>query len=155
MHKTAVSSEQLADQLARFLAGAMRTAQTEVFQIVGELDLSMTQLKILHILGGSGHELTPSELAKFVGLSPAATGRAVDAMTRAGLVSRRDDADDRRVKRLALTDAGVAAVSQITEARIAGLVRAVGDLDADQRAALSDALAPLLSSVPNPPGCTP
>jgi DNA-binding MarR family transcriptional regulator len=154
MQKTDVSSEQLADQIARFLAGVMRTAQTEVFQIVGELDLSMTQLKILHILDGTGGEQTPSDLAKFVGLSPAATGRAFDAMTRAGLVSRRDDAEDRRVKRLTLTDAGVAAVSKITQARIAGLVLAVEDLDPDQRAALSDALAPLLASVPQTPGCS-
>jgi DNA-binding MarR family transcriptional regulator len=155
MQKTVVSSEQLADQIARFLAGVMRTAQTAVFQIVGDLDLSMTQLKILHILDGTGGELTPSELAKFVGLSPAATGRAVDAMTRSGLVSRRDDAEDRRVKRLALTPDGVAAVTKITQARIAGLVLAVADLDPGQRAALSDALAPLLASVPPTPGCSP
>jgi DNA-binding MarR family transcriptional regulator len=154
MQKTPVSSERLADELVRFLTTAMRTAQTEVFQIVGELDLSMTQLKILHILDGSERELTPSELAQFIGLSPAATGRAVDAMTRSGLVSRRDDAEDRRVKRLALTDAGTAAVTRITEARIAGLARLVEDLDPAQRAALSDALAPLLSSVPPTPGCS-
>ncbi|HWI73243.1 MAG TPA: MarR family transcriptional regulator [Baekduia sp.] len=154
MQKTDVSSEQLASQLSRFLTGAMRTAQTEVFQIVSELELSMSQLKILHILDGSGRELTPSELAQFIGLSPAATGRAVDTMTRAGLVSRRDDDADRRVKRLALTDAGLAAVSRITAARVAGLARIVDDLDADQRAALSAALEPLLSSVPQLPGCS-
>jgi DNA-binding MarR family transcriptional regulator len=155
MQGTSVTSEQLADQVARFLTGAMRTAQTEVFQIVGQLDLSLTQLKILHILDGTERELTPSELAQFVGLSPAATGRAVDAMARAGLVSRRDDSHDRRVKRLALTDAGLAAVTRITEARVAGLTRLVGDLDPEQRDALSAALAPLLSSVPPTPGCTP
>jgi DNA-binding MarR family transcriptional regulator len=154
MQAAAVSAEQLADQIARFLMSSMRTAQTEVFQIVGELELSMTQLKILHILDGSEQELTPSELAQFVGLSPAATGRAVDTMARAGLVSRRDDEQDRRVKRLALTDEGLAAVSRITEARIAGLARVVSDLDADQRAALSAALAPLLSPIPNSPGCS-
>jgi DNA-binding MarR family transcriptional regulator len=155
MQQSAVSAEQLADQIARFLMSSMRTAQTEVFQIVGELDLSMTQLKILHILDGSEQELTPSELAQFVGLSPAATGRAVDAMARAGLVSRRDDEQDRRVKRLALTDKGLAAVSRITEARIAGLARVVSDLSPEQRTALSAALAPLLSSsTPNSPGCS-
>lgn len=153
MQKTSVSSEQLAGEITRFMMSAMRTAQTEVFQIVGELDLSMTQLKILHILDNSDHELTPSELAQFVGLSPAATGRAVDAMTRTGLVSRRDDDQDRRVKRLALTDSGLAAVTRITEARIAGLARVVGDLDDDQRAALSAALAPLLPDPSTTPGC--
>jgi DNA-binding MarR family transcriptional regulator len=155
MQKTTVSSEELAGQLTRFLMGAMRTAQTEVFQIVGELDLSMTQLKILHILDHSDHELTPSELAQFVGLSPAATGRAVDAMARSGLVARRDDDQDRRVKRLALTDAGRAAVTRITEARVAGLARVVDHLDGEQRAALSAALAPLLPDPSTTPGCSP
>jgi DNA-binding MarR family transcriptional regulator len=155
MQKTTVSSEELAGQLTRFLMGAMRTAQTEVFQIVGELDLSMTQLKILHILDHSDHELTPSELAQFVGLSPAATGRAVDAMARSGLVARRDDDQDRRVKRLALTEAGLAAVARITEARVAGLARVVDHLDGDQRAALSAALAPLLPDPSTTPGCSP
>jgi DNA-binding MarR family transcriptional regulator len=154
MQRTTVTKEDLAAQLTRFLMGAMRTAQTEVFQIVGELDLSMTQLKILHILDHSDHELTPSELAQFVGLSPAATGRAVDAMARNGLVTRRDDDQDRRVKRLALTDAGLAAVSRITEARVAGLARVVEHLDDDQRAALSAALAPLLPDSPTTPGCS-
>jgi DNA-binding MarR family transcriptional regulator len=154
MQKPAVSSDQLATEIARFMANAMRTAQTEVFHIVGELDLSMTQLKILHILDGSGRELTPSEVAQFVGLSPAATGRAVDAMARAGLVSRRDDEDDRRVKRLALTDVGLSAVERITAARVAGIARVVQDLDPDERVALSAALQPLLTSVPNLPGCS-
>ncbi len=153
MQDSKVSSEELAAQITRFLMGAMRTAQTEVFQIVGELDLSMTQLKILHILDHSDHELTPSELAQFIGLSPAATGRAVDAMARSGLVSRRDDDADRRVKRLALTPDGLAAVARITEARIAGLARLVDHLDDDQRSALSAALAPLLPD-PNTPGCS-
>ncbi len=70
MHTTGVSAEQLADEIARFLAATMRTSQAEVFQVVEEFDLSMTQLKILHILDGSERELTPSEVAQFVGLSP-------------------------------------------------------------------------------------
>jgi len=155
VHTTDVSAEQLADQIARFLAAAMRTSQTEVFQLVEELELSMTQLKILHILDGSGKELTPSELAQFVGLSPAATGRAVDAMARAGLVSRRDDESDRRVKRLALTAVGSDAVARITAARLQGLTRIVEGLGPGERAALSKALAPLLLLNPTSPTCAP
>jgi DNA-binding MarR family transcriptional regulator len=155
VHTTGVSAEQLADQIARFLAAAMRTSQTEVFQLVEELELSMTQLKILHILDGSGKELTPSELAQFVGLSPAATGRAVDAMARAGLVSRRDDESDRRVKRLALTAVGSDAVARITAARLQGLTRIVEGLGPGERSALSKALAPLLLLNPTSPTCAP
>jgi DNA-binding MarR family transcriptional regulator len=150
---TGVTEEQLADQLARFLMTAMKTAQTEVFQIVAELELSMTQLKILHILDGSDRELTPSELAEFIGLSPAATGRAVDALARAGVVSRREDEADRRVKRLALTEAGTAAVTRIARARVEGLARVVSELDPAQRDALSAALAPLLPDPQTPDAC--
>jgi DNA-binding MarR family transcriptional regulator len=143
-----VTAQQLADLMAAFLAAAMKTSQTQVFQLVEELELSMTQLKILHILDGVERELTPSELARFVGLSPAATGRAVDALVRAGLVTRRDDDADRRVKRLALTEAGSAAVNRITQARVEALAAMVSGLDATQRDALAAALAPLLPDSP-------
>jgi DNA-binding MarR family transcriptional regulator len=141
---TSVTPEELADLMARFLMGSMKTAQTEVFHVVEELELSMTQLKILHIVDGSERELTPSELAHFLGLSPAATGRAVDALVRAEIMTRRDDDADRRVKRLALTPAGTAAVTRIAEARVAALAKVVSKLDAAQRDALAAALAPLL-----------
>lgn len=154
MHtRTGVTAEELAAQMGRFLMTTMKTAQAEVFQVVEELELSMTQLKILHILDGSDRELTPSELAQFVGLSPAATGRAVDALTRSGVVSRREDEADRRVKRLALTPAGTDAVHRIARARIEALTKSVDRLDASQRDALYAALAPLLPDSPAPGPC--
>jgi DNA-binding MarR family transcriptional regulator len=152
MQSTAVSAKQLADELMSFLATTMKTAQGEVFKIVGELDLSMTQLKMLFVLDGTDHELTPSELAKFVGLSPAATGRAVDALARQDIVSRREDQTDRRVKRLALTDHGRECVDRISAARLEGLLTLTETLDPAQREALSLALAPLMTS-PSSPDC--
>jgi DNA-binding MarR family transcriptional regulator len=150
---TGTTAAQLADQIARFLMSGMKDAQAEVFQVVEELELSMTQLKILHVLFGSDRELTPSELAHVIGLSPAATGRAVDALTRAGVVSRREDQADRRVKRLALTEVGTAAVDRIARARLLALTNIVDRLDADQRDALSAALATLLPDSPLPDSC--
>jgi DNA-binding MarR family transcriptional regulator len=144
MQKTGVSAKQLTDELMAFLATTMKTAQGEVFRVVEELDLSMTQLKLLHVLDGADGELTPSELARLVGLSPAATGRAVDALTRQNLVSRREDDADRRVKRLALTDAGTHAIGRIMAARHEGLMGLVMSLDPAQRDALGAALRPLL-----------
>jgi DNA-binding MarR family transcriptional regulator len=145
--------EQLANLLARFLMSTMKTAQTEVFKVVEDLELSMTQLKILHILDGADHELTPSELAQFVGLSPAATGRAVDALVRADMVARRDDDADRRVKRLTLSPKGTAAVGRIHEARIEILSNVLSTLDAGQREALAAALEPLLPDSPTDTPC--
>jgi DNA-binding MarR family transcriptional regulator len=150
MPTTTVSAKQLADELMSFLATTMRTAQGEVFKVVEELDLSMAQLKMLFVLDNSDHELTPSELAKFVGLSPAATGRAVDALTRQGVVSRREDELDRRVKRLALTAHGQECVDRISAARREGLVQLTQTLTPEQREALSRALAPLLTPSSSP-----
>jgi DNA-binding MarR family transcriptional regulator len=150
---TGTTPEQLADLMARFLMSTMKTAQREVFRVVEDLELSMSQLKILHILDGADHELTPSELAQFVGLSPAATGRAVDALVRADMVGRRDDDADRRVKRLTLSPKGETAVGRIHEARIEILSNVLSTLDADQRDALAAALAPLLPDSPNDTLC--
>jgi DNA-binding MarR family transcriptional regulator len=153
MQRTAVTSEQLTDELIRFLGTTMKSTQGEVFRIVEELDLTMTQLKILYVLDNADRELTPSELAKSVGLSPAATGRAVDALTRQGIVSRREDEADRRVKRLALSGAGRDAVTRITAARREGLARLIDSLSPQQRDDLSAALQPLLT--PFSPDCAP
>jgi DNA-binding MarR family transcriptional regulator len=152
---TGTTSEELATLLARFLMSTMKTAQTEVFKVVEDLELSMTQLKILHILDGADHELTPSELAQFVGLSPAATGRAVDALVRAEMVARRDDDADRRVKRLTLSPKGETAVGRIHAARIEILSNVLSTLDAGQRDALAAALAPLLPDSPIDLPCGP
>lgn len=144
-----MSSAQLADELMGFLATTMRASQGEVFRVVDELDLSMTQLKMLHVLDNAEGELTPSELAKRLGLSPAAAGRAVDALTRQGIVSRREDEEDRRVKRLSLTEAGRSAVDRITTARRDGFMQLAESLAPHQREALSSALQPLLTPPPN------
>jgi DNA-binding MarR family transcriptional regulator len=152
MQATAVSAQQLADELMSFLATTMKTAQGEVFKLVDELDLSMTQLKMLHLLDGAARDLTPSELAKFVDLSPAATGRAVDALARRDIVSRREDETDRRVKRLALTAHGRECVNRISAARLEGLLTLTETLDPAQREALSLALAPLMTP-PSSPDC--
>jgi hypothetical protein len=70
MQSTGISARQLTDELMTFLATTMKTAQSEVFKIVEELDLSMTQLKMLFVLDGSDGELTPSELAKLSASPP-------------------------------------------------------------------------------------
>src|SRR4051795_5973328 len=72
MQRTAVTTEQLTDEVMRFLAGTMRMAQDEFFRLVADLDLSLTQFKMLHMVGHADGEPTPSQLAKSVGLSPAA-----------------------------------------------------------------------------------
>lgn len=136
----AVTAAQLAEDLQRFFHRAMKGDQGELLALVAELDLTMPQIRGLFMLDGSEHALALTELAPLMGLSVAAAGRAVDGLVRGELVSRSEDPVDRRIKRLALTDHGRAALARLTEARLLGLRRFADTLGEPERRALAHAL---------------
>jgi DNA-binding MarR family transcriptional regulator len=137
----AVSADQLAGDLARFIAQVMKGDQSELFALIAELDLTMPQMRGLFVLDASDHVLALTELAPRMGLSVAAAGRAVDGLVRLGLVSRNEDPSDRRIRRLALTAHGRAALARIGAARLVGLRRFAETLGIGERGALAAALA--------------
>jgi DNA-binding MarR family transcriptional regulator len=138
---SAVSAEQLADELMRFIGTVMKGDQGELFEIVAELDLTMPQMRGMFMLSAAEQGLALTELAPRMGLSVAAAGRAVDGLVRNGLVSRTEDPVDRRIKRLALTPAGLAALARIGDARREGLRRFAATLGERERAGLAAGLA--------------
>ncbi|MGH2401155.1 MAG: MarR family winged helix-turn-helix transcriptional regulator [Candidatus Limnocylindria bacterium] len=79
-----------------------------------------------HIDLEGGTRLTT--LAARANITPQALGELVDDLERSGYVTRRPDPDDRRAKRIVLTEHGRAAV-------VAGQ-RTIGDLEAALRASL-------------------
>jgi len=137
----AITPHQLADDLQRFLARCMKGEQSELFELIAQLDLTMAQMRGLFVLDTSDHALALTELAPRMGLSVAAAGRAVDGLVRHGFVSRSEDPVDRRIKRLALTDEGRAALGRINEARLVGLRRFAATLGEAERDALAAGLA--------------
>lgn len=137
----AVATRQLAGDLQRFFARVMKGDQGELLALVAELDLTLSQMRGLFVLDATDHGLALTELAPQIGLSVAAAGRAVDGMVRTGLVSRSEDPADRRIKRIALTGAGRAALDRINEARLVALRRFAATLHDEQRERLADALA--------------
>ena len=74
--------------------------------------LTMSQLKVLLVLarhdGASGHDL-----ASALGVGPATLTGIVDRLVAQGLVSRREDPLDRRVRRVVLATAGREVVEAI------------------------------------------
>jgi DNA-binding MarR family transcriptional regulator len=136
----AVSTAQLAEDLHRFFARVMKGDQGELFALIAELELTMPQMRAMFVLDNADHALALTELAPQMGLSVAAAGRAVDGMVRNRLISRTEDAADRRIRRLALTEHGRAALERINEARLVGLRRFAGTLGEPERDALARAL---------------
>jgi DNA-binding MarR family transcriptional regulator len=121
----------------------IKDSQTEVMTVTAEFDLTMSQLRMLFVLDKARADLAVNEVADQVALSMAAAGRAVDGLVRGGLLSRREDPLDRRIKRIGLTDAGKRAIDQIGAARRHSVERFVDALNKTERAALAAAVATL------------
>ena len=68
----------------------------------------------------------------------------VDDLVRRGFVVRNEDAEDRRMKRVRLTDAGGAVIRRLNAARLSGLEQFAKTLTDTERERLARALATLL-----------
>jgi DNA-binding MarR family transcriptional regulator len=132
------------DALAARLLGAfhpiIKGSQAAVMTASIDFDLTLSQLRMLFILEHEGNALAVNDLAERISLSIAATGRALDALYRAELVSRREDDNDRRIKRIALTERGHQALEKIGAARRQATEKFVRGLNAVERAALEGAV---------------
>jgi DNA-binding MarR family transcriptional regulator len=147
MQTSATSAEQLAGQLMRFVTHVMKAKQEDFLRVIAELDLTLPQMRALFVLGQSERALALTELAPRMGLSVAAAGRAVDGLVRDGLISRSEDLEDRRVKRLALTERGRETTARVAGARLEGLRQFAETLDEEGRERLAHGLAPVLEQL--------
>jgi DNA-binding MarR family transcriptional regulator len=143
MHKLPQSTHPLAAELMGVLIPIIKDSQTAVAAAMAGFDLTFSQMRMLWVLDHHGSDLAVSELAETVALSLPAAGRAVDAMVRQGLLSRREDDIDRRIKRIGLTASGRDVLDQISRARGQSADRFVEALTDDERTALAGALATL------------
>ena len=141
----AAPADELAGQLLALWRSVIARAGVGAYAIFEELDLTLTQVKALCVL--SQAELTVKDLAERLGLSLPGASRAVDALVERGLLDRREDRVDRRMKRLRCTDAGRAALERLDEARLAGIAQFTATLPAAQRRRLSAALRPILDDL--------
>lgn len=129
----------VAARLAGVMLAIMKGNQNEVMQVTAEFDLSLSQLRALFVLDHASGPLAVNQLADALGLSMPATGRAVDALHRTGLVSRNEDAVDRRVKRIALSETGQGVLTRIAEARAAAVQNLFSRLTPAELAAVTAA----------------
>ena len=116
-------------------------------RVLEESGLSMTQCKALLELGGIGESADPrqvSDLAETFGVSVPSMSRAVDALVKKKLVTRLEDPDDRRVRRVAITTKGKQFVDTLLVVRQAGLEAFVESLSAAQRRKLDAAIDALM-----------
>jgi DNA-binding MarR family transcriptional regulator len=117
----------------------------EVLRVLDESGLTFVQMKVLVELQTPADGLdTVTALADELGISAASASRATDGMVRKKLVTRVEDPDDRRVRRLTLTARGRELADRIISARLAGLEEFTDSLSSDERQKLEAALEALL-----------
>lgn len=139
----------MAEQLLGFWHHCLSDT-SRVYVLLEELNVGMTDLKLLHALARFEAEPTVKELSERMGLSLPGASRAADALLRRGWVERREDEHDRRMKRLTINDDGRAVLRRVEEARMAGLEALVATLPAEDLDRLSAAIEPILSQLEGP-----
>ncbi|TQJ05953.1 DNA-binding MarR family transcriptional regulator [Kribbella jejuensis] len=114
--------------------------------VLATYGLQLWEFKTLHMLrrGGSPYRATPGQLARQLGMSPAALTNRLDALERRGYVERTHDRDDRRKVVATLTPEG----NELWERGIGDILRVekelVHHLPGPDRTTLDDLLRRLV-----------
>lgn len=84
---------------------------------VREKGLRMSAIGALHHLKLGGC-VRVSDLGEHLGVSNAATSQMLDRLVEEGMISRTEDPNDRRMKRITITDAGINILEEAVNARL-------------------------------------
>ncbi|MGW0800469.1 MarR family winged helix-turn-helix transcriptional regulator [Streptomyces sp. NPDC002692] len=109
--------------------------------------LTRPEFDVLGTLRRTGHELTPSEIARETFSSGAAVTKRLKQLTERGLVERRGDTRDRRVAHVRLTDAGRELVDGILPQQLAYETTALSGIDLGRQRELASLLGELLGQL--------
>lgn len=120
---------------------AARVLLAVVARSVAEVEdqVSLPQLRVLVMIATRG-PLNLSAVAEALGVHPSNATRTVERLVSAGLVHRRDAADDRRNVQLTLTKKGQRLVDSVFEHRRSAIEQVIERMPESRRRALPGAL---------------
>ncbi len=130
----------LARSISQFRRTLVREFVLDIMTAFGDFDFSLPQMATLLLLDEEG-ELTIKQIAELVGRSVSATSRLLDQLVERGMVSRREDERDRRVKRVAITRSGQAFIATLEQRRAEAQIVVMEYLSAEERAEVTRAMA--------------
>ncbi|THG35083.1 MarR family transcriptional regulator [Glaciibacter flavus] len=137
-----------ADDLIDALSQTSFTVMAVLARAGAEIDLSLTQLRVLAIL--RDRRLRMSALADHLGLERSTMSGLVDRAEKRGLMQRAPSEEDRRAIDVFLTDAGRAVADDTRLAVGSSLAPLTDRLSADARRALVLLLGELRGATPGP-----
>jgi DNA-binding MarR family transcriptional regulator len=138
------TAESLSLLIEDFLLGLMHRTDAHAMNHFANRDLALPQIRILCALAANSETVPISDVAHGLDLSLATAGRNIDRLVHEGLVDRQEDPADRRVKRVALTEAGQELMRSQLEARREGLLAFSEHLTLAERQSLHAALTTIV-----------
>ncbi len=110
------TSKSLTEVIREWAQVFMHRSGRDFKQFMDDTGLTFTQVNLLmRILHGECSGV--SDISKQMGFTPAAASQAVDRLVQMGFLERSEDPQDRRARRLQLTEAGRELIQKGIEAR--------------------------------------
>lgn len=132
--RAAGAREELAARLHLAVTRVARRLRQEA-----DAELTPSQISALATVSRRG-PLTLGELAEVERIAPPTVTRIIAKLEADGLVTRREDPDDRRVALVAASSAGERLLTRVRRRKVAWLVERLESLDASERERLADAV---------------
>ncbi len=136
------NAEPLSGLLHEWMAVVMRRSLRNMMRYMRENELSMTQIGALFQIHRGRTNV--SDLAERLGVTTAAASQMLERLVQQDLIRRSEDPEDRRAKRLVLTDKGYRIVQRSLQARQGWLEAAVSGLSAREREQVAAAVKILI-----------
>ncbi len=114
--------------------------ETSLNNFLTRFGLSQRRFFILILLTRRPEGWTPSELAKGTGVTNATMTGVLDTLVKDGLVERKTDPEDRRVKVVVMTEKGDQLISSIFPVYYSRVANLMEDFNAHQREELTEIL---------------
>jgi DNA-binding MarR family transcriptional regulator len=130
----------LAKSISQLRRSILRDFVFNILRTFSDFDFSLPQLATLFVLDEEG-ELTVKQVAEFLQRSVSAASRLLDQLVERGLVSRREDAQDRRAKRIAITEQGRKLITMLEQQRAEAQLVVMEYLSAEEQADVTRAMA--------------
>lgn len=140
MASTAVTHDQLVGRVMDAQWCLRRAFARHGAAPILDLNLTMQQTKALVVLSLHDNAMPGQALARHLGVSLATLTGIVDRLVSQGLVTRREDAEDRRVRLVELTAEGRSLVERVRDSGLESMRRLLSRLDDETLAAFETVL---------------
>ncbi len=111
-----------------------------ILRSFGDFEFSLPLMATLLLLDEES-ELSIKQIAELLGRSVSTTSRLIDQLVERGLVSRREDEQDRRMKRVAITEQGRTLIATLERRRAEIQLVVMEHLSVEEQAVVTQAMA--------------